>query len=179
VFPPVRGYRGITIVELLFVIAILGILTAATLPVWEQPLAKIALRSNYNLFMGHLLLARSEAIKRETIVTLCPSADGRQCLEDHHAWGKGYLLFANPTSKDQPTDSTQIIAAHHSDNSRITIATSSHLRNRITFLPSGRSWFSNTTITVCHDDRLTAGRAIVISGNGRIRKASTPIDPCP
>ena len=177
-FLPLRGHRGITFVELLLVIAILGILTAATLPVWEQLLAKIAVRSNYNLFMAHLFLARSEAIKRETAVTLCPSVDGRHCLEDHRAWAIGYVLFVNPTSKDQPTDSAQIIADHHSNNSRISIATSSHLRNRITFLPSGRSWFSNTTITVCHEGRLTAGRAIVVSGNGRIRKASTAVDPC-
>lgn len=47
-----------------------------------------------NQLMGHLSLARSEAIKRNGRVTLCKSRDGVVCTDDS-AWQEGWLVFAD------------------------------------------------------------------------------------
>ena len=47
-----------------------------------------------NQLMGHLSLARSEAIKRNARVTLCKSRDGVACT-DASAWQEGWLVFAD------------------------------------------------------------------------------------
>jgi len=47
-----------------------------------------------NQLMGHLSLARSEAIKRNVRVTLCKSRDGVACT-DGSVWQEGWLVFAD------------------------------------------------------------------------------------
>ena len=47
-----------------------------------------------NQLMGHLSLARNEAIKRNVRVTLCKSRDGVACT-DGSAWQEGWLVFAD------------------------------------------------------------------------------------
>src|SRR4030067_601946 len=47
-----------------------------------------------NQLMGHLSLARSEAIKRNARVTLCKSRDAVACT-DASAWQEGWLVFAD------------------------------------------------------------------------------------
>ncbi len=152
-------------------LAILGIATTMALPTWERFAAKSALDGGYNLVLSHLFLARSEAIKRGLPMTLCPTADGRHCLENHRAWGNGLLLFINPTARNDPESSQQIVARSQQIDPDIVVATSSNQRNSLTFLPSGRSWFSNTTVRICHLRYPWLNRALVISGNGRIRRA--------
>ena len=53
-----------------------------------------------NQLMGHLSLARSEAIKRNGRVTLCKSRDGAACTDDS-AWQEGWLVFADDNKNHQ------------------------------------------------------------------------------
>ncbi len=168
---------GLTMLELLIGLVILGILTATAFPIWEELSAKNDIQASYNLFLSQLLLARSEAIKRETAVTLCPTQDGRHCLDDARAWGRGQLIFIDPEADQMPGVSPQILSSFQPSRTRITISSSAS-RQRITFLPSGRSWFSNTTIRFCHPQHPELNRALVISGNGRVRKASNTALSC-
>ena len=170
--------HGLTLLESLIALSILGIVAATALPTWERFIAKSALDGAYELFLNHVLLARSEAIKRGAPVTLCPSRDDRHCLDDHRAWGQGLILFANPYFHENPPSAEQIIARYKPADPDIMIATSSSHRNRLTFLPSGRSWFSNTTVRFCHANLPLVNRALVVAGHGRIRKAVVTPEAC-
>jgi type IV fimbrial biogenesis protein FimT len=46
--------------------------------------------------ISHLEYARQEAVRRETVVTICPSADGRNCQTDGD-WQQGWLIFTDAT----------------------------------------------------------------------------------
>ncbi len=172
--------RGLTLVELLIAVAVLAILTTLALPTFNHLIARNTMAGSLNLFLAQLHLARSAAVARETHITLCPSASGRSCDDDHQNWQGGYLVFEN-TNKNHQLDPGEVIISYEMATSeKIKIQSSSRHRNRITFLPQGRSWFSNTSIRFCHEDFPDLNRRIVVSNNGRVRltKASpgTPVN---
>lgn len=68
--------RGFTLVELMVTIAILSILLAIAVPDFRQMLASEKVRSANSDLFSALLMARSEAIKRNRQVDLVPSASG-------------------------------------------------------------------------------------------------------
>jgi len=161
--------RGLTLVELLIAVAVIAILATLALPAFSHLMARNIMASSVNLFVAQLHLARSAAVARETHITLCPTTNGSTCDDDHRNWQGGYLVFEN-TNKNHQLDPGEVIISHEMKASEeIRIQSSSRHRNRITFLPQGRSWFSNTTIRFCHEDFPDLNRKIVVSNNGRIR----------
>ena len=67
---------GFTIVELMVTVAILGILAALAGPSIDQLARSAKLDSDTEKFQSALAFARSEAIKRSTVVSVVPSATG-------------------------------------------------------------------------------------------------------
>ena len=68
--------RGMTLVELLTVLAIVAILAAVALPSLADALATQRLRGAGTDLMSSLLLARSEAIKRKAPMAVAPQTPG-------------------------------------------------------------------------------------------------------
>jgi type IV fimbrial biogenesis protein FimT len=73
---PARGLRGFTVVEALTVLAVVAILVSIALPSLANVLASQRLRAAGTDLMSSLLLARSEAIKRNAQVEVAPRAAG-------------------------------------------------------------------------------------------------------
>lgn len=63
-----RASRGVTIVELLIALVILGILTAMALPSFDRMLENARVRGTSDALMSGLQLARAEAIRRNARV---------------------------------------------------------------------------------------------------------------
>lgn len=73
---PARRVRGFTAVEALTVLAVIAVLAAIALPSLASVLASQRLRAAGTDLMSSLLLARSEAIKRNTQVEVAPRNAG-------------------------------------------------------------------------------------------------------
>jgi type IV fimbrial biogenesis protein FimT len=84
--------RGFTLVELLTVVAITAILSAMAAPAFKSLVAGQRARATTTDLFSALLLARSEAIKRDTQVTLQPVAGG---------WQAGWTI-PNPSDTGHP-----------------------------------------------------------------------------
>jgi type IV fimbrial biogenesis protein FimT len=68
-----RAARGFTLVELLVVLSILGIMMGIGIPSFKTFIGNQRAKSTAYELVTSLLLARSEAIKRNTDVTITPS----------------------------------------------------------------------------------------------------------
>jgi type IV fimbrial biogenesis protein FimT len=91
--------RGFTLVELLVAIAISAILLTIAVPSYRGARLNSQLRASANDLIGSINLARSEAIKRGTTVTLCASADGDNC---GGAWNEGWLVLWEGDALHEP-----------------------------------------------------------------------------
>ena len=99
--------QGFTLVELMVVIAILGILLGTAAP-WAATVAdSMRLSSQANLYLASLHLARSEAIKRNSRVTLCKSTDGLNCAEIG-GWQQGWIIF-HDANNNAVKDSAEVV----------------------------------------------------------------------
>jgi len=85
--------RGFTLVELLVVMTIGAILVAAAVPSFSWFIATTRAGNAANLMVGAFELARSEAIRRNTIVSVCRTLDpnaAEASLACSNAAGGGY-----------------------------------------------------------------------------------------
>src|SRR4029453_2229612 len=83
-----RRAPGFTLVELMFTLAVGSVLMAIAVPSFNQLMASSQLTTQANSFVAALNLARSEAIKRNTSVTLCrvTSATATACATASGQW---------------------------------------------------------------------------------------------
>jgi type IV fimbrial biogenesis protein FimT len=158
--------RGVTLIELVMVIAILGVLATLAAPSFATFRLNASRTAAVNGLFHAVFLARSEAIKRGRIVTLCPSTDGRQCSARPDAWSDGYVAFEN-TDRDSPAtidpDEPILLVAGPWNGGRIT-------SNRTSF--AFRPYIQgvvNGTIVFCDSRGSAEARAIIISHTGRPR----------
>lgn len=87
---PVRS-RAFTLVELLIAIAIFAVLMGVAIPAYNDMTLGSKLRSQANDLVAGAVLARSEAIKRNSAVRMCVSADGENCIAG--GWEQGWVVF--------------------------------------------------------------------------------------
>jgi len=93
-----RPVRGFTLIELAIVLALAAILLRVAAPGMGRGVAARALTAQAAEFMAALRFARSEAIKRGAVVTVCAAepAATPQCQTARAAdWRAGWLVFVD------------------------------------------------------------------------------------
>lgn len=87
---------GFTLIELMVTIAIAAVLLMIAIPSFQGVALTSQLRTLSNDLLASARVARSEAIKRNTVVTLCPSADGQACANGG-GWEQGWIIACRTT----------------------------------------------------------------------------------
>lgn len=157
--------RGFTLVELMIGIALMAILLTIAVPSFRDATLGSQLSATSNNLMAGAYLARSEALKRNRVVTLCSSSDGVSC--DDSDWHQGWIVLADtPLSTQGPISGGVTIQAG--------------AMTRIDFQPTGIG-ATPVAFRVCRA-MPTAGRQeriVTIDATGRpwTRRATTGICP--
>jgi type IV fimbrial biogenesis protein FimT len=163
--PRARSVHGFTLIELLVTFAVAGILTAVAVPAFTAFVENDRDIAQINSLVSSFNYGRSEAVKRDANVTVCPSVDGATCGGTN--WAGGWVVVdSNPA--DPPL---QAIPAFAGGNTlRVSGSTTG-----ITFLSSGMvTPTALTTITVCDRRGAAYARELEINSTGRVAAAQTP-----
>lgn len=101
---------GVTLIELMTALGILGILAAIAVPSFREYTRNARVQAASNDLFTSLSLARSESLRRGQPVAVCSSTDGEICA-DSDDWATGFILFndngATPGDIDEDEDVLQ------------------------------------------------------------------------
>lgn len=176
-----RQARGLTLVELVAVLAIAGTLAGIALPAFTGLVRSTRLTSATNDLFASILLARSEAARRHSRVTLCKSADGNQCAPSG-GWEQGWIIFhdANHSGTRDAGEAMLLRAQAMPDG--LHLSGNLNVAKYVSYAPTGEAKLANGgfqagTITLCSPS-LEEARQIVISSAGRPRVQKTQVEQC-
>lgn len=170
------GRRGFTLVELLIVLVVGSILLAIAVPGYGFLTSTSRLAAVTNDLVTVLHLARSEAIKRGTRVTVCktgnPGAATPAC-DVAAEWHEGWLVFVDAGTPGVIDPSDALLRVQEGSHADVSITANYHISRFISYLPDGRSrgvaGLGNGTFEVCVSG---SRRDIVINNAGRPRLES-------
>lgn len=89
----IKKIKGFTVIELMIVVGVIGILLAVGLPGLQDTISRIGTNTQAKTLVSSLNFARSESIKRGTIVSICSSSSGTDCAAD--SWADGWIVFVD------------------------------------------------------------------------------------
>ncbi len=125
---------GFTIIEMMITIAILAVLVAAVAPSFIETIRMSRLQTQSNALFTSLMLARSEAVKRNYPVVVCKSADGAACTAAGN-WEQGWLVFPDK-DRDSTLDADEpVIRAVGALGGGNTLRSGANYANRVTYRP--------------------------------------------
>jgi prepilin-type N-terminal cleavage/methylation domain-containing protein len=89
--------RGITLVELLVVVAVAAILAAIGIPAYQGLLAQNRVSAAANNLLAAMQQARSEAVRYSRTASVCPRATDATCADasGSNPWNNGWLVLAD------------------------------------------------------------------------------------
>jgi type IV fimbrial biogenesis protein FimT len=148
-------------------ITVMAILLAVAVPSYRDASLGSQLRSSANELFGSITLARSEAIKRNAVVTLCASADGATCAG---AWEQGWIV------REAGGD---VIHRQHAARTGFKISATGGL-GTLSFQPIGAG-ATPTKFTVCRATPSVGGqeREVTVDATGRGWVKATNLASCP
>lgn len=92
-----RLSAGFTLLELMTAIAILGILLGIGIPAFTETVTANRLTTLTNELITGLSVARSEAGKRGTPVTICAANAAQDACAGTASWNSGWIVFTDDT----------------------------------------------------------------------------------
>lgn len=160
-----RIQRGFSLIELMITISVLGVLLVIVAPSFTDILLGGKLRSYANDLVSSVYLARSEAIKRNSVVNLCASSNGTACTGD---WEQGWIVLSGATVIHRQTALSPGL-----------IMTETGGVTSISFQPTGVG-ATPATLTLCRATPSVGNqeRVISISATGRASVTKTTTGSC-
>jgi type IV fimbrial biogenesis protein FimT len=123
-----------------------------------------------------LQTGRSEAVGRNSAITLCTSNSTQTGCAGQAEWEKGWLLFVDTNADGALDAGEEVLQYHGAMVGQVTLRGTAGVDGSITFFPSGRTSITSTqTIILCDhrgfgDD--AKGLVVSILGRASVMKAA-------
>lgn len=197
-----KNNTGFTLVELMVALAVLGVILTLGLPNMSVFFEGNRIVTNSNDLIAGMNIARSEAIRRNSRVSICKSANAGAatptCITTG-GWEQGWIVFVegkdtgNVYGEYTGADGDILRVNTGADGSKVTInADRAGIANYVTFTSRGAPKLRNGSsqsgvFRVCDDRGLAneAGaviaRGVMLNASGRVRatKIASNIGACP
>ncbi|HEY0681633.1 MAG TPA: GspH/FimT family pseudopilin [Steroidobacter sp.] len=164
---------GFSLLELMIGVCILAALLGLAAPsfdtLWRDSQRTVAV----NGFLHAIFLARSTAISRNRMVSICRSSDGQTCGNQTANWQQGWMVFVN-SDHDQPPvrDADETVLAVQPEWPGGTITSN---RRSYSFR-SDHHGVVNGTVVFCDRRGPAQARAVIINTVGRPRVSKRDSD---
>jgi type IV fimbrial biogenesis protein FimT len=165
--------RGLTLIELLIVVAAATVLATVAVPAVSGGLEATRGADARAALLASLMSASNRAALTGTRGVLCPSLDGRVCA-DTPDWSGGWIVFLDGNASRNVDAGEPILRVQTALAGRVRLR-STVGRTRIVFQGNGGNAGSNVTFTLCDGRGPAKARALILGNAGTLRDgAATP-----
>lgn len=181
----IQGQAGFTLLELMVAITVLGILLAIGAPSFTRMIRDNRVAAQTNDLITALTVARSEATKRGTSVSVCAAGNNPPTVcgaANNASWQLGWIIFADRVTPGVIDVDTDIIQTFVRASPAVNVTTnnvgfiqfdSTGLRSRLT--PSPGPGIDEIVFSLQHDpcaDNQHRTITIALSGRASAAKAA-------
>jgi type IV fimbrial biogenesis protein FimT len=157
-----RASFGFTLIELMVTIVVGAILITMAVPAFQNFLRNDRQWTTANSLVMSLNAARSEAIKQDTSVSVCPTANGTSCSASS-TWSQGWIVLSS-VSGSTPALTVSPLATG-------TTLTEASGLTAVTFLSTGMV-SAQAAFTLCDARGATQARYVQVGPTGSIASAT-------
>lgn len=173
---PMRPQHGITLVESLVAVAIVGVMSALAIPAFHGVIEQNRAAVVAERMHIEIVQARNAAVFRRRQVVMCRTVDFRSC---HYSgvWSDGTMTFEDRNYDQDLSPGEPVLSVQQASDFEGLHMVGSARRPVIGFRPDGRSAGSNQTLRLCAKS-LDAMRLLIVNVGGRTRVSkATPKTP--
>jgi type IV fimbrial biogenesis protein FimT len=168
--------RAFTLIELVAGLAIAAILFALALPAYGRFIAEQRLREQARRFADSIMLARSEAIKRNGHVVICAAPTAAACDTAAH-WEAGWIMFADTDDNADVDAGDALLGREEASPDGVTLRGNRPVAKYLRFNYLGQARTTSGalqmgTIEVCTPG--LQGYRVVLANSGRTRIDRAP-----
>ena len=170
-----RNISGFSLLELMVALSIGALIMSMAVPSFRNSIDNQRMVSATNELVMSLTLAKSEAIKRVSYVSVCKSSDGATCTGNTSDWNEGWIVFANAASVNLGSVDAgdELIRVFPALSSRLSVTPIGNVDGFLSFRPSGTLGTNAAnmtgTLTTCDDRGADHATAILLEPSGRWR----------
>lgn len=171
-----RKHRGFTLLEALVVLALLGILSALAAPSYTGMRQRHQMQSQAEQFQANLMLARSEALRRQQRVTVCVRNEADACAMTG-SWAQGWVVFVDANNSTAREPDEIVLQLQGALPGFIDFTGNAPVRHYVSYGPQGRSQrksgaFQAGTVRLCGKGQPNVWRVVVNAvGKPRLEKS--------
>jgi len=166
-----REMRGFGLIELLVALGIGTALLVLAVNGHQVWIADLQLRDRVESLVSAMSLARSEALKRNARVNICPSSDGAHCTPKCR-WELGWIIFADENGDGDRDDNEMLIRVQGPAYAGIVVSANAPVADYVSYTGFGHARRANGalqmgTFTVCRPGSSAVN--VVLANGGRVR----------